>query len=144
MKCPKTHRLTPQPKSSPTAKCDTLSHTQILSGPHILTPPHVHILTLMDSCTLTYSEDQDSPAIILVKGFNYPTPAPVINPPPTSRGDVWTRFPRAGAKAERARCPLLAGRPRVPEGPRVAIGWTGPGESRRGWGETEGGGQRGL
>lgn len=84
--------------------------TQILSCPHALTHTHQHVHTHSHVHshghlhTHTLSEDRDSPPTIMVKGFNYTTPTPVINPPP-SRGGVWTRFPRVGAKAKRLRSP---------------------------------------
>lgn len=76
------------------------------SHTHTNTSTHTHTCTHSHGClhTHTLSEDRDSPPTIMVKGFNYTTPTPVINPPP-SRGGVWTRFPRVGAKARRLRSP---------------------------------------
>lgn len=94
------------------------TYTNTSTHSHTLTHPHTRTYTCTHSHghlhTHTLSEDQDSPPTILVKGFNYPAPTPVINPPPF-RGNVWTRFPRVRAKAKRPSCSHLARRTWVPE-----------------------------
>lgn len=94
VKCPKTHRLTVQPTVLTTAKYGTLTVTHRSSHVHTCSHTHVHTLNLMDICTLTHSEGQGSPPIILVKGFNYTIPTPVINLPTPFRGRCLDPLPK--------------------------------------------------
>lgn len=105
------------------------------------THTHIHIL----SRTLAHSRalrGQDSPLIILVKGFNYTAPTPVINPSPLFLGRCLNPLPKGGCQGRKTEMSTSG---REDPGTRVAqCGyWVRRSRgSRRGWGE-RGGGQRG-
>lgn len=141
----------------------TCIHTHV----HMPTcPPYPHALTHtntsarthahMPTCTLAHayshghlhahrlSEHQDAP-IILVKGFNYATPTPVINPPPSPEevSGPASQGRRQGREAKMS----TSGREDVGTGAAQHGFWAN--RSRRikenqGWGQREGGGQKAL
>ena len=73
--------LTPPPSTS----TRTRAHPDTATCTHSCTSTHPHARTYSHARLHAHrlSERQDSPPIILVKGFNYATPTPVINPPPS-------------------------------------------------------------
>ena len=140
VKCPKTHRLTPQVTFPTSAKYDTLTVTCKSSLVHACFHTHTYIHIL--SRTLAHSHalrGQDSPPIILVKGFNYTAPTPVINPSPLFLGRHLNPLPKGGRQGRKVH--IWQGGPRNQSSPVWLLGEKVQG-SRRGWGE-KGGGQRG-
>lgn len=154
---PKTRGLTPQPlpRGHTHTHTHTSSYTHIglhaRSHTYSHTPAHMHIHSHVrrhahthPTCphalphtnthahghlhAHTLSEHQDSP-IILVKGFNYATPTPVISPPP-SPGEVSGPASQGQAPRPREAKMSTAGREDVGTGAaQLGLWQTDPGES---------------
>ena len=104
VKCPKTHRLTPQPTVLTTAKYGALTVTRKSS--HVHTCSHTHMSTHSVSWTLAHSHTLRRPRLSshhLGQVFNYTTPTPVINPPTPFQGRCLDPLPKGWCQGRGAK-----------------------------------------